>query len=55
MRSRRTLLLAALLVVVGGFGAAARSVKPAIICPQHPPGFCCTGPPLCRCTLGSCL
>jgi hypothetical protein len=27
----------------------------ALICPNHPPGFCCSGPPLCRCTRGPCL
>jgi hypothetical protein len=52
---RKILLLAALLTVVGGLGAAARSAKAVLTCPAHPPGFCCSGPPLCRCTRGSCL
>ncbi len=27
----------------------------ALLCPNHPPGYCCSGPPLCRCTPGPCL
>jgi hypothetical protein len=63
---RKILLLAALLAVVGGFGvaprsamggfgAAPRSANAVLTCPAHPPGFCCSGPPLCRCTRGPCL
>jgi hypothetical protein len=53
---RRTLLLlAALLIVVGGLGAAPHSAKAALNCPMHPPGWCCSGPPLCRCTPGPCI
>jgi hypothetical protein len=52
---RKMLLVAALLTVVGAFVAAPRSAKAALTCPEHPPGFCCSGPPLCRCTRGSCI
>lgn len=74
---RKILLLAALLVAVGGLGVAPRSAlggleaapgaamggfgatlgaaNAALTCPAHPPGFCCSGPPTCRCTRGPCL
>jgi hypothetical protein len=52
---RRILLLAALLTAVVGLGAAPRSAKVGLICPMHPPGYCCSGPPLCRCTPGPCI
>ena len=29
--------------------------KAGLLCPNHPPGYCCSGPPLCRCTPGPCL
>jgi hypothetical protein len=29
--------------------------KAALTCPNHPPGYCCSGLPLCRCTPGPCL
>jgi hypothetical protein len=49
---RRVLLLAALLAAVGGLGSVPRSATAVLSCPAHPPGFICTGPPLCRCTRG---
>jgi hypothetical protein len=65
---RTKIFLVALLAVVGALGAAPRAamggfraapppmeVEAFLTCPAHPPGFCCTGPPFCRCTRGSCI
>lgn len=52
---RKILLLAALLPVLGTLGSVPRSAMAALQCPAHPPGFVCTGPPLCRCTRGPLL
>lgn len=52
-------LLALAILGLPSFGAEpiAKLFAPgstALLCPNHPPGYCCSGPPLCRCTPGPC-
>ncbi len=52
---KKILLLGALAAVAGSFAAAPPAAKALLTCPEHPPGYCCSGPPLCRCTPGPCI
>jgi len=44
-----------LLGTLAGPGSDPHSAASALGCPNHPPGWCCSGPPTCRCTIGPCL
>ncbi|HEY2292258.1 MAG TPA: hypothetical protein VGM86_16285 [Thermoanaerobaculia bacterium] len=55
---RKTLFTLTALLAFVVLGLPAKSFTPGttgLLCPNHPPGYCCSGPPLCRCTPGPCL
>jgi hypothetical protein len=56
---RKPILLLAALLVAAAVGVAAPramqlmpTARPDILCPNCPPGWVSSGPPLCRCTRG---